>query len=153
MKRRTELAWGTTALKIIYQESRNWKLLNRYWKSMYETRDTVVVQSLSHVWPFETPWTAALQASLSFTISWTLLKLMSIESEMPSNHFILWHPLLVKVLLSYESLFNTSSFCGFCLQVTMIFPVEDRVKPDCVGSMERNLQGEWLGKLHIVNPQ
>ena len=68
MKRRTELAWGITALKIIYQENRNWKLLNRYWKSMYETRDTVVVQSLSYVWLFETPWTAALQASLFFTI-------------------------------------------------------------------------------------
>ena len=41
-----------------------------------------------------TPWTAALQASLSFTISWSLLRLMSIESVMPSNHLILCHPLL-----------------------------------------------------------
>ena len=39
----------------------------------------VVVQSLSHVWLFATPWTAACQASLSFTISWSLLRLMSIE--------------------------------------------------------------------------
>ena len=53
-----------------------------------------VVQSLGHVRLFEIPWTAACQASLSFTISWSLLKLMSIESEMPSNHFILCHPLL-----------------------------------------------------------
>ena len=43
----------------------------------------------------ETPWTAAHQASLSFTISHSLLKLMSIESEMPSNHLILCHPLLL----------------------------------------------------------
>ena len=50
--------------------------------------------SLGHVRLFEIPWTAACQASLSFTISWSLLKLMSIESEMPSNHFILCHPLL-----------------------------------------------------------
>src|SRR5574337_711713 len=42
-----------------------------------------------------TPWTAARQASLSFTISWSLLKLMSIESVMPSNHLILCCPLLV----------------------------------------------------------
>ena len=42
-----------------------------------------------------TPWTAARQASLSFTISWSLLKLMSIKSVMPSNHLILCCPLLV----------------------------------------------------------
>ena len=46
----------------------------------------VVFQLLSQVWPFETPWTAACQASLSFTISWSLLKCMSIESVMPSHH-------------------------------------------------------------------
>ena len=43
-----------------------------------------------------TPWTAACQASLSFTISWSLLKLMSVESVMPSNHLILCHPLLLQ---------------------------------------------------------
>ena len=53
----------------------------------------VVVQSLSHVWLLVTPWTAARQASLSFTISQSLLKLMSIESMMPSNYLILCHPL------------------------------------------------------------
>ena len=56
------------------------------------------VQSLSHVWLFVTPWTAALQPSLSFTsfMSQSLLKLMSIESVMPSNHLILlYHPLLL----------------------------------------------------------
>ena len=53
------------------------------------------VQSLSHVRLFETPWTAARQASLSITNSWSLLKLMSIESVMSSNHLILCHPLLL----------------------------------------------------------
>ena len=48
-----------------------------------------VVQSLSRVWLFLTLWTAAHQASLSFTISWTLFRLMSIESMMPSNHLVL----------------------------------------------------------------
>ena len=52
------------------------------------------VQSLSHVRLFATPLTAAHQASLSITNSWSLLKLMSIESVMPSNHLILCHPLL-----------------------------------------------------------
>ena len=55
----------------------------------------VVVQWLSRVWPFATPWTAACQDSMFFTISWSLLKLMSIESMMPSNHLILCHPLLL----------------------------------------------------------
>ena len=52
-------------------------------------------QPLSHVWLFATPWTAAHQASQSFTISWSLLKLMSIELVMPSNHLILCHSLLL----------------------------------------------------------
>ena len=52
-------------------------------------------QLLSHVCLFATPWTAARQASLSFTISQSLLKLMSIESVMPSNHLILCYPLLL----------------------------------------------------------
>ena len=49
----------------------------------------------SHVWRFATPWTAARQASLSLIISWSLLKLTSIESVMPSNHLILCRPLLL----------------------------------------------------------
>ena len=57
-------------------------------------RHFIVVQSLSHVWLFATPWTAACQVSLSFTISWSLLKFMSIELVMSPNHFILCHLLL-----------------------------------------------------------
>ena len=57
--------------------------------------DPAVVQSLSHVWLFATPWTAACQTSLSFTISQSLLKLMFIESVMPSNHLTLCCPLLL----------------------------------------------------------
>ena len=53
------------------------------------------VQWLTRVWIFATSWTAAHQASLSITNSQSLLKLMSIESVMPSNHFILRHPLLL----------------------------------------------------------
>ena len=53
------------------------------------------VQSLSRVWLFVTPWTAACQASLFITNSQSLFKLMSIELVMPSNHVILCHPLLL----------------------------------------------------------
>ena len=60
-----------------------------------DLKDVVVVQSLSHVRLFVTPWSAAFQASLSFTIFQSLLKLTSIESVMPSNHLILCYPLLL----------------------------------------------------------
>ena len=67
---------------------------------LYSERDFQVClscccSSLSHVQLFVTSRTAAHQASLSFTISWSLLKLMSVESVMPSNHRILCHPLLL----------------------------------------------------------
>ena len=57
------------------------------------------VQLLSWAWLFANPWTAAHQASLSITNSWSLLKLMSIESVMPSNHLILCRPLLLLPLV------------------------------------------------------
>ena len=62
---------------------------------LHDRTTLVVVQSLGHIWLLVTPWTAAHQASLSFTISWNLLKLMSIESVMPSNHLVLYHSLLL----------------------------------------------------------
>ena len=69
------------------------------------------VQSLSRVWLFATPWTAAHQVSLSITNSWGLLKLMSIESVMPSNHLILCHFLLLQpsIFLSFR-VFSYESF-------------------------------------------
>ena len=72
-----------------------------------------VVQSLSHVQLFVTSWTAARQAFLSFTISQRLLKLMSIESVMPSNHLILCHPLpcLPSIFPSIRVFSNESSLC------------------------------------------
>ena len=72
----------------------------------------VVVQSLSSVQLFETPWTTARQASLSFTITWNLLKPMSIESVMLSNHLILYHPflLLPSIFLSIRVFSNESVF-------------------------------------------
>ena len=70
---------------------------------------SVVSDSL---WP---PWTAAHQASLSFTISWSLLKLMSIELVMPANHLILSHPLLL-LLSIFPSIRVFSNELAFCIQ-------------------------------------
>ena len=69
---------------------------------------SVVVQLLSHVRLFATPWTAAHLASLFFTISRSLLKLMSIESSMPSNHLILCCPLLLPSVFPSVRVFSVS---------------------------------------------
>ena len=73
----------------------------------------VVVQWLSHVQLIVAPWTAVHQASLSFTISWSLLKLTSIESVMPSSHLILGCPLLLppSIFPSIRVFSNESALC------------------------------------------
>ena len=71
-------------------------LLGLEWSSSdYSSQGSFVFKLLSHAQPFATPWTAARQASLSFTISQSLLKLMSVESVMPFNHLVLCCPLLL----------------------------------------------------------
>ena len=89
----------------------SWKEANVwYFRLLYYY---IVVQPLSHVWLFETQWTAACQASLSFTISWSLLKLTSIESVMPSNHLVLCCPLflLPSIFPSIRVFSNDSALC------------------------------------------
>ena len=72
------------------------KILLDYYQEFFESQMKFSsLQSLSHVRLFATPWIATRQASLSITNSWSLLKLMSIESVMPSSHLILCHPLLL----------------------------------------------------------
>ena len=82
-------------------------------KSFWDTPSGIVVQSLNCVQLLATPWTAAYQVSLSFTISWSLLKLMSFELMMPSNHLILCHPLLLlpSIFPSIRVFSNESALC------------------------------------------
>ena len=72
-----------------------------------------VVQSLIRVRLLESPWTAAHQASLSFTISWSLLRLMSFESVMPANHLILCRQLLLlpSIFPSFRVFSGESALC------------------------------------------
>jgi len=79
---------------ILSQEHLQWDLKDKE-EAIRRSWRIVVVQLLSCVLFFATPWTATHQASLSFNISRSLLKLMSIESVMSSNHLILCHPLLL----------------------------------------------------------
>ena len=72
----------------------------------------VIVQLLGHDWLFVTPWTAVCQAYLSFTISWSLLKLLATESLMPSNHLVLCHHLLLPSIFPSIRVFsNESALC------------------------------------------
>ena len=88
-----------------------------YWNKiqncvLYKT-DLALVPSLSHVWLFATPWTAACQVFLSIANSQSLLRLMSTESVMPSKHFILCCPFLRPLLIlpSVRVFSNESVFC------------------------------------------
>ena len=72
-----------------------WGCCSKEEGTLIEAGGRCVVQMLSNVWHFATPWTATHQASLSFTVSRSLLKLMSIVSVIPSNHLILCRPLLL----------------------------------------------------------
>ena len=75
----------------------------------------VVFQSLSHVQLFATPWTAAHQVPLSFTISWCLLKFIFIELVIPSNHFILCCPLLFLPLI-FPNIRVFANESGLCIR-------------------------------------
>ena len=79
----------------------------------YFCRVLCLVQLFSNIWLFATPWAAACQASLSITNSQSLLKFMSIESVMPSNHLILCRPLLPtpSIFPSIRVFSNESALC------------------------------------------
>ena len=71
-------------------------------------KNSVQFSAVTRVWLFATPWTAACQASLSITNSWSLLKLTSIQLMMPSTHTILCHPILLppSVVFQHQELFQ-----------------------------------------------
>ena len=115
--------WVPNAWNSAYNDADAPKYLGNEWKNSFsplllshqenliDLLTSLVVQSLSCVWLFATPWTAAHQASLSFTISQSLLKLMSIESVMPSN----CHPLLLLPSI-FPSIRVFSSESALCIR-------------------------------------
>ena len=86
-----------TTCKFVLKEVAMWLTERSQWEwiIIYNLFPVISAQMLSHVWLFATPWTAAHQASLSITNSWSWLKPISIESMMPSNHLIRCCPLLL----------------------------------------------------------
>ena len=109
-----------------------------------------VGQSLSHVWLFSTPWTAARQAALSFTIFQSLLKLMSIESMMSSNHLILYSPLLRPSIFPSISVFSSESALCISWSKHWSFRFSNSPSSDYLGLIHEAVQGAFrsiLGRL------
>ena len=117
-------------------------------RSSMMTMRTVAVSSLSHVQLFVTPWTAAHQASLSFTVSQSLLKLMSIESVMPSNHLIFCHPLLL-LLSIFPSIRVFSSESTLCIRWPNYWSFSFSISPFNEYSGLISFRLDWLDLLSV----
>ena len=120
---------------------------------MYKTL-VVVVQSLSPIWLFATPWTAACQASLTSTISRHLLKFMSIELMILFNHLILCHPLLllssifprIRVFSNESALCITwPKFCSFSFSITPWMNIQSWFPLELTGLI--SLQSKGLSRV------
>ena len=106
------------------------------------------VQSLSCVQLFETPWTAACQASLSITNSRSLLKLMSIKSVMPSNHLILCHPLLLLPSI-FPSIRVFSSESVLCIRWPKYWSFSFNISPSDEHPGLISFRMDWLDLLAV----
>ena len=106
------------------------------------------VQSLSHVWIFETTRTEASQTSLSINNSWLLLKLMSVESVMPSNHLILCHPLLLLPSI-FPSIRVFSNVSVFCIRWSKYWSFSFSISPSNEYSGLISFRMDWLDLLAV----
>ena len=106
------------------------------------------VQSLSHVRLFATPWTAACQASLSITNSWSLLKLISIESVMPSNHLILCRSLLLLPSI-FPRIRVFSNESAFCIRWPKYWSFSFSISPSNEQSRLISFRMDWLDLLAV----
>ena len=106
----------------------------------------VAVQLLSHVYLFATPWAAARQSSLSFTISWSLLKLMSIELVMPSNDLFFCHPLLLLPSI-FPSISVVSNESALCIKRSKYWSFSFSISPSNEYSGLISFRIDWLDLL------
>ena len=104
--------------------------------------------SLSRIWLFVTPWTAACQASLSITNSQSLLKLMSIESVMPSNHLILCIPLLLLPSI-FPSIRVFSNELVLCIRWPKYWSFSFNISPSNEHSGLISFRMDWLYLLAV----
>ena len=107
----------------------------------------VIVQSLSHVRLFAAPWIAASQASLSFTVSWSLIKLLSFESVMLSNHLVLWCPLLLPSI--FPSIRVFSNELALCIRWPVYLSFNFSISPFSEYSGLISFRIDWLDLLAV----
>ena len=105
-----------------------------------------LVQLLSHVRLSETPWTAACQASLFITKSWSLLKFLSVDLVMTSNHLILCHPLLL-LLSIFPSMRVLSNELVLCIRWPKYWSFSFSISPSNEYSGLISLRIDWLDLL------
>ena len=107
----------------------------------------VVVQSLSCVQLFATPWTVACQTSLSFTTSWSLLKLMSFDSVMPSIHLILCHLLLLPSVFPSIRIFSNG--LALLIRWPQVLELQLCISPSNEYSRLISFRMDWLDLLAV----
>ena len=107
-----------------------------------------VVQSLSCIWLFGTPWTAAHQASLSFSVSWSLLKLTSIDLMMSSNHLVLYRPLLLLPSI-FPSIRVSSSESALLIRWPEYWSFSFSISPSNESSGLISFRIDWFGLLAV----
>ena len=113
----------------------------------FDNHQFTSVQSLSRVWLFVTPWTAARQASLSITNSQSLLKIMSIESVMPSNHLNLCHPLLLPSIFPSIRVFSNES--ALCIRWPKYWNFSFNISPSNEHPRLISFRMDWLDLLAV----
>ena len=106
------------------------------------------IQPLSHVQLFATPWTAALWDSLSITNSWSLFKQMSIKLVMPSNHLILFRPLLLPPSI-FPSIRVLSSESVLCIRWPKYWSFSFNISPSNEYSGLITFRMDWLDLLTV----
>ena len=115
--------------------------------SFFGLQFSSVVQPLSHVRLFVTPWTAACQASLSITNSRSLIKLMSIESMIPSNHLIICCPLLLPSIFPSIRVFSNESV--LCIRSPKYWSFSFSISPSNEYSGLTSFRNDWFDLLAI----
>ena len=124
-------------------------IVKELWKFYLKPRlafEISSVQSLSHFRLFATPWTAAHQASLSFTVSWSWIKLISIELVMPSNHLIFCCPLLLLPSI-FPSIRVFSSESALHIRWPQYWSFSFSIRPSNEYSVLVSFRMDWLDLL------
>ena len=132
-------ACGSLSSSLYHFLPKNWRGSNHCF---------VVVQSLSCVWLFATPWTVAHQASLSFTISQSLLKLMSTKSVMSPSHLILCCPLLL-LLSIFPSIGVFSNELALCIRWPKYWSFSFSINPSNEYSGLISFRTDWFDLLAV----